>query len=533
MASIVYQINKKTGVTYVYESVSFWDKKKQQSRAKRKCIGKLDPETNQLIPTTKRPPSKTKAKQGPIPFQKVARFFFGATFLFDQIAKKIGLDKDLKSCFPNTYKQILSIAYFLILEDKTPMSRFPRWAASHKHPHGDLIPSQRSSDLFASIREDSKTAFFRLQGLRRAEKEYWAYDTTSISSYSKCLSQVRYGYNKEHDPLPQINLALLFGETSQLPFYYRKLSGQTPDVKTIKKLLSDMNFLEFKKIKLVLDRGFYSRDNLNALFQNHFKFLIAGKLPLRFIQEALDPIRETIKSWSNYSPTYDLYALTQPIQWSYTQKHPYKEDTLQENRRMYLHLYYSSERALENEKTLNHLLVSLQDELEHGPRKPENEKRYSTYFEVKTTPARGAKVEAKDDAIEAAKKNYGYFALLSNDIKEPIKALETYRNKDLVEKAFGNLKERLNLRRLAVSSEQSLDGKLFVEFIALIILSYIKKEMQDTHLFKDMTMQELMDELDLIECFEVPGHQLQIGEITNKQIELYHQMGVEPPSSLH
>ncbi len=54
-------------------------------------------------------------------------------------------------------------------------------------------------------------------------------------------------------------------------------------------------------------------------------------------------------------------------------------------------------------------------------------------------------------------------------------ALEIYRNKDLVEQAFGNLKERLNLRRTLVSSEQSLDGKLFVEFVALIYLSYLKK----------------------------------------------------------
>ena len=48
---------------------------------------------------------------------------------------------------------------------------------------------------------------------------------------------------------------------------------------------------------------------------------------------------------------------------------------------------------------------------------------------------------------------------------------------DFTEKAFGNLKERLNMRRTLVSSEQSLDGKLFVEFIALIYLSHIKKHM--------------------------------------------------------
>jgi transposase len=99
--------------------------------------------------------------------------------------------------------------------------------------------STRSSELFASITEEERFSFFRLQGKRRAEKEYWADDTTSISSYSQCLKQVRYGVNKEDDHLPQINLALLLGEESNLPFYYRKLSGNIADVKTVKNLKSE------------------------------------------------------------------------------------------------------------------------------------------------------------------------------------------------------------------------------------------------------------------------------------------------------
>lgn len=51
--AIVYQVNKKSGVTYAYESLSYWDKEKQQSRAKRKCLGKVDPATGEIIPTRK------------------------------------------------------------------------------------------------------------------------------------------------------------------------------------------------------------------------------------------------------------------------------------------------------------------------------------------------------------------------------------------------------------------------------------------------------------------------------------------------
>ena len=51
--SIVKSKNKKTGVTYVYESTSYWDKEKQQPRAHRRLIGKIDEETGDIIPTGK------------------------------------------------------------------------------------------------------------------------------------------------------------------------------------------------------------------------------------------------------------------------------------------------------------------------------------------------------------------------------------------------------------------------------------------------------------------------------------------------
>ena len=52
--SIVKMTNKKTGVTYVYESTSYWDKDKHQARNKRKLIGKLDPVTGEIVPTGRR-----------------------------------------------------------------------------------------------------------------------------------------------------------------------------------------------------------------------------------------------------------------------------------------------------------------------------------------------------------------------------------------------------------------------------------------------------------------------------------------------
>ena len=177
----------------------------------------------------------------------------------------------------------------------------------------------------------------------------------------------------------------------------------------------------------------------------------------------------------------------------------------------------------------NDYLTGLYHDLMDKDLKDYKAKDYAKYFLVKETPKRGRKVIAKEAVMDEQIKNYGYFALLSNAVKDPYEALSLYRSKDIVEKAFGNLKERLNFRRMQVSSELSLNGKLFVEFVALIYLSYVKKAMQDAKLFDKWTLQGLLDDLDTIELFEAPGYGRILGEITDKQEKIYKALGVEPP----
>jgi len=134
--------------------------RKKQSRAKRTLIGRVDKETGEIVPTDGR---NRKKKEGTAPVkrgtkgtEKVKRSFYGATYLLDTIGEDLGITQDLKQCFPDTYKQIQSTAYYLILEDNTPLYRFAKWGMLHKHPYGNNITSQRRNELFASITEENK-----------------------------------------------------------------------------------------------------------------------------------------------------------------------------------------------------------------------------------------------------------------------------------------------------------------------------------------------------------------------------------------
>ncbi len=531
MAAIVYQTDKRSGITYAYESVSHWDKQKRQSRAKRTLIGRVDTETGKVVPTrNKAAPGKArKTKQGPVKEKDVSRTFSGATYLLDTIGDRTGIANDLKTCFPDTYREILSIAYYLVLEDRNPLSRFPKWAALHRHPSGKDISFHRISELFSSITEQ-KHRFFRLQENRCAEKEFWAYATAFGTVPSKFTQQICHDAGKGQCVLPQTNLAFLLGPKSHQPFYYSKLAGNLRDAGSIKNLFADMDLPEYKRIKPVMDTRFFSEDNVNALCQNDTKFLIAAERTLEFVRTELDRVRESLCTRPNYCQKYDVYARTAMIGWPCSRQR--KKSFIEKKTRMYLHLYFDSKNALEEEEEFNALLHMLQSELESGRPEPGHEKLYKKYFDIKPSPVCGTKVIPRQDTINEAKKDCGYFALMSNEIKDPIEALDIYRYQELTEKTFDHLAERLDLRHMEASAEASLDGKLFVGFLALCYLFYIKKKMQENDLCKQYTLQALLDELDLIECFGQSDDGLYSGDITRRQMELYDAMGIVPPTTL-
>lgn len=49
--SIVKHTDKRSGITYAYESTSYWDKETKMPRCKRTLIGRVDPETGEIRPT--------------------------------------------------------------------------------------------------------------------------------------------------------------------------------------------------------------------------------------------------------------------------------------------------------------------------------------------------------------------------------------------------------------------------------------------------------------------------------------------------
>ena len=61
--AMVKQLDKRSGITYIYESASYWDREKKQPRSKRTLIGRLDLTTGEIVPTDGR--GKRRAQKEP------------------------------------------------------------------------------------------------------------------------------------------------------------------------------------------------------------------------------------------------------------------------------------------------------------------------------------------------------------------------------------------------------------------------------------------------------------------------------------
>lgn len=265
MASLVY-LKHKNGTTYVYENVSYWDKKSKKPKSKRKCIGHLDPEDGTVQPNGRR--GGDRKNTAPKPEKELPKCFTyscGVSALLDKVCTDIGLGHILKKIFPNDWDAILTCAYYLVSEGQA-LSRAEKWSQQAITPYGTVLADQRISELLVRITPELVQGFFSAWMEHNSGDRYYCMDITSISSYSEMNEFISYGYNRDKEKLPQVNLLMVSGHTSRLPLFFRAMPGSIHDVSTMDESLLRLDLVDAKRLHMVMDKGFYSEDNVDAMY---------------------------------------------------------------------------------------------------------------------------------------------------------------------------------------------------------------------------------------------------------------------------
>jgi transposase len=501
MVSLVYLKNKTNNTTYVYQNTSTWNKQTKQCNTKRKYLGKLDPNTKNITPTNKH--NNKQTTHATIQCE-------GPNILLNNIANNLNLTKHLQETFPNDWNKILTCAYYLLSEAK-PLSHIETWSTQHTQPYKDILTSQRVSDLLMELSKEKQLDFFTNWIKTHTETEYVALDITSVSSYSKQNQYIRYGYNRDSESLPQINLCLLLGQTSKLPLYYESLNGSLKDVSALENVLKMLSWLKAKGLHMVMDRGFYSEYNIDCLYDRGFLFTVGVPFTTKWSRELVSKVRGSIEIFSNFHRVgrHSFFATTDVTFWK--------------GQVCFRHVYYDGKRAADEFVELLLKVDVWRRELEEDRVVEENRLYYDKYFVVEQVLGGGCRVRVCDDAVLEFKLGVaGFFVLLSNDVSDAVEAYCVYREKDVVEKGFDNLKNSLDMGRLRVHGVEAMDGRLFVQFVFQVLSSAVRKVMCSSKLDERYSLPELMNELKSIHSVSLDGQQKTIfSKLSKAQREIF------------
>lgn len=460
--------NKKNGVTYLYEDTAFWNSDKKRGEHKRKCIGRLDadgnPSYNEYYHTRQEASKTVLPDSGPLVSTTT---LMGQNLLLDKIVRDSALRPVLKEALGEAdADKILQLARFSVCEGRA-LSRAEDWL-DDRGLDGGALCSQRITELLRSLTDDRRNSFFKLWLAKQARKSAILFDITSISSYARHNSYVERGYNRDHENLKQINLGLLSAHTSNVPLWYSELPGSLADSVVLDHVLESLDKLGVKSITLVGDRGFYSDSNLKNIVGKGQKFTLPVPSNLKWQKELIDTVRDSIRRPANIirNPDDDnsyIYGFTD-----------YKTE---EYGRTWRHVYFDPVKKEQDVAALMLKLRACEEELVRDEPLEKHKSLYETYFEVKETPKRGRKVLLREDAVDAFIKGYsGFWVILTNSEKDASKALEQYNRRCDIELHFDDMKNLLDCDRLNVHSEATMKGRLLVNFITLIVLTELRRQ---------------------------------------------------------
>ncbi len=164
--------------------------------------------------------------------------------------------------------------------------------------------------------------------------------------------------------------------------------------------------------------------------------------------------------------------------------------------RLYTHVYYHALKAVIRQEELYAQVTVLKDRAEADPPSALADavaKKYLIIRQSAHTPS-GYTVNIRDKVVAKEWQTAGWLVMVSKDVADATQAPAIDRHKDVVEKGFLRLKVTLDLGRPRVHRDDRMQkqNKVFISFIALILLSHLHNVMLNQNLYQRMTLKKLL-----------------------------------------
>lgn len=92
-----------------------------------------------------------------------------------------------------------------------------------------------------------------------------------------------------------------------------------------------------------------------------------------------------------------------------------------------------------------------------------------------------------------------------NKTKDVTEALRSYRQKDVIEKGVDDLENDLDMKRLRIHSNTAMEGRIFIQFVSLILTTYLKGIMEKQGWVRNHNLQENFGEMNSLKEISIEG----------------------------
>ena len=395
----------------------------------------------------------------------------------------------------------LDLAAYSIVCENNAAQYYPMYAYNHPlftekmHIYSD----SRISDFLASVTDDQRIGFLNDWNSERdhREKIYISYDSTNKNCQAGDIDLVEYGHPKDAKGLPVFNYSIAYDTDNKEPLFYEQYPGSIVDISQLQFMLEKAKGYGYRKVGFILDRGYFSKENIQYMDSCGYDFVIMVKGKKSFVRDLILENRgkfENIRSFNIRQ--YKTFGMT-------VKKQLYASD--KEER--YFHIYYSDQKAAAEHEQIEARIDRMAKYLDRlKGQKVTLGEGYRKYFDLEIYEQDGTFLyyREKTDVIQREIDLCGYFVIVTSRKMTAKDALELYKSRDASEKLFKGDKSYLGNRSLRVQSDETANAKVFAEFVALIIrcriYTLLKEEMEKLDSKPNyMTVPAALRELEKIE----------------------------------
>ena len=460
----------------------------------------------------------------------------GAFLVIKKIIDDYKLANHLSSWDDRGKGLLLDLATYSIICESNVAQYYPDYAYNHPvlTPEQKIYSDSTISRFFSEITEDDRIDFLNSWNKNRNPKEqiYLTYDSTNKNCKAGDIEKAEYGHPKEDIGAAVVNYSLAYDINNQEPLLYESYPGSIVDVSQLQYLIEKVRGYGYKNIGFVLDRGYFSRDNLNYMDQCNYDFVIMVKGKASFVNGLIMDHKGEFETNRNCAiKAFRTYGMT-------VCDKLYADDT----KDRYFHIYHKIDRESAERAQLENELQRMEEMMNKSKGKDiDFGKKYEHYYELTYHEKDGKRkfygYKEREDVIEKELKLCGYFTIVTSKKMNASDALLLYKSRDASEKLFCSDKSFLDNKSFRVSSNDALESKIFVEFIALIIRSKIytqlRKRMAEMAKKPNyMTVPAALRELEKIELIRQPGGNYRLDHaITATQKTILGAFGIDEDSA--